>query len=102
MEELLGLMDSKSTIDQTYTQNQQMMQGMAKQLGVSQSEQVIFDAYLARVMEMLKPEFNWGKMNDSIVDIYLSHHTEKEINDMITFYNSETGKKIKKIAACDK
>lgn len=94
VEELLDLMNSSSMIDQTYTQIEQMMQSMAVQLGVNQSEQVIFDTHLARVMEMLKTEFNWGNMKEPMVDIYLSHHTEQEINNMITFYKSETGQAV--------
>ena len=45
IKELLQIMDVDSTLDAVYVQMDSMMANMSKDLGVSESEQAIFDDY---------------------------------------------------------
>ncbi|RYV03811.1 hypothetical protein SOPP22_02020 [Shewanella sp. OPT22] len=47
-------------------------------------------------MNVMQKEMNWGTMKDQMSKIYLDNYTEKEIKDMITFYESETGRSMVK------
>ena len=92
VEELLRVTKMDSMIDSMYGQMHQMFEGMAKQLGVKPEEQPIFDAYINKVFSVMKEDMNWEKMKEPMIDIYLKHYTEKEIQDMLVFYESETGR----------
>ncbi len=92
IEELLRVTNMDSMIDSIYEQMGKMSEGMGKQLGVKPDEQPIFDAYMNKVFSAMKEDMNWEKMKAPLVDIYLKHYTEKEIQDMLTFYKSETGR----------
>ena len=99
VEELLVLMNVDSIIDNIYSQIYQMMQDMAQQLGVKPSERELFDKYAAKLVSIMKNEMNWEKMKGPMIDLYLKHYTDKEIQDMSVFYKSESGQSmIKKMA----
>ena len=91
VEELLNLVDAKSVINTVYSQMDQVFKGMGQQLGVKPSEQEVFDKFMSKVASMMKEEMNWDKMKDQMINIYLKHYSEKEIQDQITFYKSDSG-----------
>ena len=90
--ELLTLMDADTMVDNYYSRMEQVMISMNQQLGVMPSEQELFDKYKSRMLALMKEEMNWERMQESMIDLYLKHYSEKEINDMLTFYKSNTGK----------
>ena len=91
VEELLTLIDAKSMVDTIYSQMDQVFKGMGQQLGVKPSEQEVFDKFMSKVAATMKEEMSWDKMKDSMINIYLKHYSEKEIQDQIAFYKSESG-----------
>lgn len=91
VEELLDLIDADSLIDNLYSQMGQTFQGMGQQLGIKPSEQELFDKFMGRLAEVMKEEMSWDKMEEPMIKIYLKHYTEKEVQDQITFYRSESG-----------
>lgn len=92
VEKLLILMNVESIIDTMYSQMEQLMVGMGQQLGVKPSEQEIFDKFMSKTVSIMKKEMSWAKMKEPMMQIYLKHYSEKEIQDMVVFYNSESGK----------
>lgn len=92
VEKLLRVTNMDSMVDSMYGQMSRMVEGMGKQLGVKPDEQPIFEAYMNNVFSAMKEEMSWEKMKDPMIDIYLKHYTEKEIQDMLAFYESETGR----------
>lgn len=96
VEKLLSLMNASSIIDTMYSQVNQMIQSMGQQLGVQPSERETFDKYMSKMLAMMKEEMSWEKMKAPMIEIYITHYSEKEIRDMITFYETETGKSILK------
>jgi hypothetical protein len=92
IEDLLILTNAKSSIDTIYSQMDEMLQRIAEQVGKNPKDKEIFKKYNAKIIEAMKKEVNWQKMKEHMVNIYMKHYTEKEINDMLAFYKSETGR----------
>jgi len=94
VEKLLELTDMDAMVENIYAQMDQVFAGMSQQMGVQPSEQAIFDDYTAKVTKAMKTEMSWQKMKGPVTDIYLKHFSEKEVADMLKFYESETGKSL--------
>ncbi len=94
LSELLNVMGMDSMVEQMYSQMEVMMQNMSTQMGVQPSEQAIFDEYYNQMILVMREDMSWAKMEPLIVDIYDRNFTEKEINDMLVFYKTETGKSL--------
>jgi hypothetical protein len=94
VEQLMVSMKVDKMLDSMYSQMDQMFVGMAQELGVKESERQIFDKFMSNVAKAMKEEMTWDKLKEPMIDIYLKHYSEKEINDMLAFYNSESGKTI--------
>jgi hypothetical protein len=94
VEHLLKVMQAEKIIDVMYGQVDKMFQGFARDLGVSESEQPIFEKHLSRVAAAMREEMSWEKMKEPMIDVYLKHYTEKEMSDLVAFYSSESGKSI--------
>jgi uncharacterized protein len=90
IKELLRATNMEYMIVSMYKQMGRMFECMCAQLGVQSDEQPIFDAYTNKVFSATKEDINWVNMKGPIIDIYLKHYTEKEIQDMLIFYKSET------------
>jgi len=94
LNELVNVMDMDSMIDSIYSQMEAMMQNMATQMGVQPDEQAIFDEYYKQMTQIIKEDMSWAKMEPLVVDIYRRNFTEKELDDMLAFYKTETGKSL--------
>lgn len=92
--ELINLMNMSSMMEAMYAQMEGMMQNTSKELGVKPSEQPIFDKYYGKMTTVMKEEMSWKKMEPQIIDLYVRHFDEKEISDMLAFYETETGKSV--------
>lgn len=94
LNELVNVMDMDSMIDSIYSQMESMMQNMATQMGVQPDEQAIFDEYYKQMTQIIKEDMSWAKMEPLVIDIYRRNFTEKELDDMLAFYKTETGKSL--------
>jgi hypothetical protein len=92
VEELLALSKADAALDAAYGQMDQLFVNMGKQLGVKPEEQEMFDKFMLKMASLMKEEMSWDKMKGPMIEIYLKHYTEKEVQDMITFYKSESGR----------
>lgn len=92
VEELLVLSKAETLIETVYGQMDQMFKNMGKQLGVKPGEQELFNRFMSKVASLMKEEMSWDKMKGPMMDVYMKHYTEKEIQDMIAFYKSESGR----------
>ncbi len=91
-EELIVLTNVESTINVMYDQMGKMTQGMSQQLGIKPSESEFFEKYMARMFSLMKEEMNWEKMKEPTIEIYIKHYTEKELQDIVAFYKTKSGK----------
>lgn len=94
VEELLEVTNVKSIVDTIYLEIDQMLEGLAAQLGISEEEQPIFNKYIAKVNASVKEEISWEKMRGPMIELYMKHYTQKEIKDILAFYKTDTGKSL--------
>jgi len=94
VEELLALTNSESLINTIHSQIDQYFQSIGQQLGVKPSEQELYDKFMTKVASLMKSEMTWDKMKEPMIKIYLKHYSEKEIQDQIAFYKSDSGQSI--------
>ena len=94
VKELITLMEVDSMIENMYSQMDQMFASMGQQLGIKASEQKIFENYMKKVADSMQEEVSWEKMEEPMIDIYLKNYTEDELQDMLTFYRSSTGRSL--------
>lgn len=94
VDKLLIAMNMDGMVDDMFSQVEKSLLGMRKDLGVKESEQQIFENYIAKVTSAMKEEMTWERMKGPMIDVYLKHYSQKELDDMLAFYDSETGKSI--------
>ncbi len=92
VEALLEITQANAMMDNMYAQMDQMFVGMGQQLGIKPSEQPLFEEYMQNVVAAMRQEMSWEKMEEPIIDVYLKHYTEEEIQDMLAFYRTDTGR----------
>ncbi|WP_444913558.1 DUF2059 domain-containing protein [Microbulbifer sp. TRSA007] len=91
VEELLEASNAEAMVDTIYAQMDQMFVGMSGQLGVKPSERELFDQHMKKVVALMKDEMNWEKIKEPMIDVYLKHYSEEEVQDMLAFFRTETG-----------
>ncbi|BFM09410.1 DUF2059 domain-containing protein [Halioxenophilus aromaticivorans] len=91
VEALLEASDADAMVDTLYSQMNQMIEGMGRQLGIKPDEQPMFDAYMNNVFTTMKEDMSWAKMKGPMIEIYSKHYSEEEVQDMLAFYQSKSG-----------
>lgn len=94
VKELMVLMKIDSMIESMYSQMDQMFAGVGEQMGIEASEQGIFDNYMRKISASMQEEVSWKKIEEPMIDIYMKSYTEEEIQDLLTFYRSSTGRSL--------
>ncbi len=92
VERLLNVLNAEKVIDAMYSQAGNVFANMTAQLGVKESEQEIFNRYMQKLSDAMMEDVSWSKMKEPMIDIYMKHYTEKEIQDLLAFYSTESGK----------
>ncbi len=91
--ELLELMKADQAIELAYEQMYTHMSGMAEQMGITEDTRPMFEVYLERMVEVMKEEMNWDKMEPYILSAYVSVYSEEELRELSEFYSSPLGQK---------
>ena len=92
VERLLKAIDIERTVDATFAQVGQIAEGMATQAGIRPQDRAIFERYMQRVAEVMREEAGWAKLKEPMVQIYIKHYTEAEVQGLIAFYESPLGR----------
>ena len=96
VEALLIASGADSALDAVYAQFDGMFANMAEQFKIEESERASFKKHMQKVNLMLQEEMNWDTLKEPMIDLYLAHYTEQELQDMLAFYQSETGQSVVK------
>lgn len=96
VEEMMLLMDVDAMVDTIYSQMDQVMQNMGREMGVAPEEQVLLDKYTAKMTAIMKAEVSWRKMKEPIIAVYQNYFTTQELSDMLAFYKSASGQSMLK------
>ncbi|MDC8830599.1 DUF2059 domain-containing protein [Alteromonas gilva] len=89
---LLEATNADAVIDQIYTSLDGMFANMAKQYNIKESERPAFNAHMQKVQRLMRQEMGWQQLRDPMIELYLTHYTDQEIDGMLAFYQSDVGK----------
>ena len=84
VEELFSQLNMAATVDQSVMQIAAALTGVAAEDGDYKDA---VDAYIRKYV-------SWEALKDEIVALYMKKFTEKEVMDLIAFYNTATGRKL--------
>ena len=84
VEELFTQLDMPATVNQTVMQIAATLTGAAAEDGEYKDA---VDAYVRKYV-------GWEALKDEMIALYMKIFTEKEINELIAFYNTSTGRKL--------
>lgn len=96
LNELVGIMGTDSMIQSMHSKMEAVMQNMSTKLKIQPNEQAMFDKYQAQMVRVMKEDMSWEKIEPLIVDVYSRNFTEREVDDILAFYKTKTGKSLLK------
>ncbi|MFQ6576145.1 DUF2059 domain-containing protein [Pseudomonas sp. UM16] len=77
-----------------YMQVQQMFAQRFEQTKAPASKKAVLDTYQAKANAALDQAIGWNKLKPDMVKLYTTTFTEKELKDLVAFYQSPLGKKV--------
>ncbi|MGH8506218.1 MAG: DUF2059 domain-containing protein [Stenotrophobium sp.] len=91
VEKLLDVSHAENVSKQLQTQIQALMNQQAQQMDATPADQPIVDKYMKQLSTLVLPSLDWQKLKPDLVKIYSDTFTNKEVADLIRFYQSDTG-----------
>lgn len=96
--ELLELTNSKKMLDGIYDQIQANVGRVAEQAlaGKEQSteQRAIMDDMREKMIAMLRKDLSWESLAPTLIDVYRKTFTQDEIQGMVDFYKSPSGRAV--------
>ncbi len=92
-EELLLLTGADKMLDQVWGQLETLMNQQFQQMGATEEQKPILDNYTKKLVIIYKEEFNWSKLKDDFIDIYVRTYSEQELLEISEFYKTPAGRK---------
>jgi hypothetical protein len=93
VEKLFILTKTSKMMDSVKIQTQKILYQQLRQQDIPEAKKPIYNKYMSKMIELITNTVNWDKIKSQMTDLYVSNFSENEINDMLTFYRSPTGKK---------
>lgn len=92
--ELMQVSGTQQIMAQMQLQIETMFLNISSDAQQNAAQQKIAADYRARVAEILKEEMIWDKIEDDIVDLYMTSFSEEELKEMTAFYKTPLGQKM--------
>ena len=93
---LLTLAHAKTLHESVISDTDEMIDSTIKPMmqrqNLSPKQKSLIDSFIVKYKGIVKEELSWQKMMPSYIQIYRDTFTEQEINELIAFYESPTGK----------
>ena len=67
--------------------------GLISDIGVPAERRAVADGYRKRLVELLSEELSWEKIEADVIALYVNAFTEKELLELVEFYESPLGQK---------
>lgn len=91
VERLLEVTDAAAMVDQMHAQMDTLFEGMATQMEIREAERPVFESYMRKLTAAMKEEMSWEKMREPVIQIYMRNYTQKEAEDMLAFFATDSG-----------
>ncbi|WP_339773341.1 DUF2059 domain-containing protein [uncultured Paraglaciecola sp.] len=92
VEQLMVLTDVSKMMEAMQEQVSNMFNNMATQMNISEQERPAFQKYMGKLDILFKEQMTWQQFKDPMINVYLKHFNQKEINGLIAFYQSDVGR----------
>lgn len=96
LEELFRLTDMSKMLDAVYARSEAMAKQSTPAVKSTEAQQSVVNKYAEKRAALMREEISWDKLKAPIMDAYASVYTDKEVRDIIKFYQTPTGKKMLK------
>jgi len=84
---------AEQMMDAAFSQVEAPFKQMAEQLEISEEQKPIFEKFRGRLLELMKEEISWEKMEPGLAELYAKCYSEEELVELTQFYLSPIGKK---------
>jgi hypothetical protein len=92
VEKLMMLTDVSKIMESMQGQVSSMFNNMASQMNISEQERPAFEKYMGKIDNLLKENMTWDQFKEPMINVYLTHFNQTEIDGLIEFYQSDVGK----------
>lgn len=92
-EELVGLLEADRGIQNSMEAMKEVQLAQIRAMGLAGEDTRRALEVQERLMDALAEELDWGRVRQGYVDVYAAMFTREELEDIIDFYRSETGRK---------
>lgn len=92
VEKLMMLTDVSKIMESMQGQVSSMFNNMASQMNISEQERPAFEKYMGKIDNLLKENMTWEQFKEPMINVYLTHFNQTEIDGLIEFYQSDVGK----------
>jgi len=93
-ERFLELVNADRLTVAVYAQVQQMFAQRFAEAQAPESKQAVLERYQTKADAELDKAIGWGKLKPEMVDLYAAEFSEKELAELIEFYQSPLGSKV--------
>ena len=93
-QQLMEVMRADEVIDQMHSLLEPMLMEVADDMEMSPRQREIYETQTARMIQIMREEMNWSKMEPYMLEAYMNVFDEQEIRDIIVFYRTPTGQKL--------
>ncbi len=83
-EELLFLLGSPKVFEQTQKQLKYKLRQKAIKDDLSQQERLILSKYNRRLLKMTRQDFNWERLKNPLIDIFVENYTYAELEQILS------------------
>lgn len=96
--ELMVVTDARKLLDSTYAQVEGLLgEAMKPALGdlpPTPEQQALIAEFQHAVVELMRKEMSWEKLEPAYIDLYARTFSQTEIDGMLAFYKSESGRAV--------
>lgn len=96
VEALLIATGADSALDAIYNQFDSLFVDLSEDMDVNDPKYIRYNQRMEKLKTLLREEVNWDTLKEPMIDLYMAHYTEQELQDMLAFYQSETGQSVVK------
>ncbi len=96
IEKLLQVTDAAAMMDQAYLQMDQISEQMLKSTGTGLDQDPQARQMVKNINALVREELSWKQLEEPMIALYGNVFSEDELQDIITFYQSDVGQKMLK------
>ncbi|HEX4648064.1 MAG TPA: DUF2059 domain-containing protein [Steroidobacteraceae bacterium] len=98
VKQLFEVMHSSSMVDNYMKQVQTTMHTAVQQVTAGETpnprQQKVVDELQDKIMALVKEQLNWADLEPTMIEVYRDTFTQREVDGMLKFYQSEAGKAV--------